>query len=160
MEAQEISNTLSTADWASIVSAGAAAIAAILSLIAILFTIDGNKKKEKENDRQKTYILLSHLIEVDLALDDAIRDPIPSFTKRVKNSVLELLKSLALNGVMQKYESLPTTCEKCLIFMAELQFTQFVRDEMITQLSQYELDFRRVKITIEKEFGIIDTEEN
>lgn len=160
METQEVANTLSAADWASIVSAVAAAIAAIISLIAILITINGNKLKEKENERKKTYILLSHLIEVKLAFDDAMRSPTGALINRVNNSVTELLKSLALNGVMQKHESLPITCEMCLIFVAELQFTDIKSGVIISELSKYELEFRSVKLSIEKELGILNSAKN
>jgi hypothetical protein len=154
MKIQEVANTLSAADWTSIVSAGAAAIAAFISLITILITINGNKKKEKEKERKTTYMLLSHLIEVKLAFDDAIRSPTDKLINRVNNSVTELLKALALNGVMQKHERLPITCEMCLIFVAELQFTDFKSGEIISELSKFEMKFRKAKFSIEKDLGI------
>jgi hypothetical protein len=152
MEASEI--------WSTI-SAVSAAIAALSAAYSIYITQKANKQNQKVNmqrdeteTRQNLSMLWINLIQVDLALDDAIREPTILFTDKVTLSVTALLRSISFSGIIKKYETIPTICEECLGYTAELQFNEFTEKALIESLSKYELDIRTFKYLVENDLGI------
>jgi hypothetical protein len=152
MEASEI--------WSTI-SAVSAAIAALSAAYSIYITQKANKQNHKVNmqrdeteTRQNLSMLWINLIQVDLALDDAIREPTILFTDKVTLSVTALLRSISFSGIIKKYETIPTICEECLGYTAELQFNEFTEKALIESLSKYELDIRTFKYLVENDLGI------
>ena len=145
---------METSSLWSMVSAISAASAALLSLIAILVTLFAHNKKIGAENKKELSALYSSLIEVDLALDVALRLPTTTSLDRVNQSVTLLLRSLALTGIEKKHASLPHYAEQCLVFLDELNFNEFKSNVIISQLSSYELKFRVVKNSLADELGI------
>jgi hypothetical protein len=111
-------------------------------------------QRDETETRQNLSMLWINLIQVDLALDDAIREPTILFTDKVTLSVTALLRSISFSGIIKKYETIPTICEECLGYTAELQFNEFTEKALIESLSKYELDIRTFKYLVENDLGI------
>lgn len=146
--------TMEASSLWSVVSAISAASAALISLIAILVTLFAHHKRIDVENKKDMSGLYSSLIEVDLALDLALRLPTKAALDRVKESVTTLLRSLVLTGIEEKHASLPHYAEECLGFLDELNFTEFKSDVITTQLSSYELKFRLVKNSLADKLGV------
>jgi hypothetical protein len=145
MEVSEIS---------SMVSAGAAAIAAGLATYSIYITHNANARKDDIENKKNLSVLLSNLIEVNLALDDVMREPIQKYTDRATISVTRLLRALAGTGAINKYASLPGICEQYLTYTAELQFNDFTSQALTKDIHVFEEKFRYLKHLIAEDLDM------